>query len=592
MYFHGVSYTSEELANELKKEVVFPEDAKMTIHEVYSWALSRIPTIEAIMATHGYYDAHVDFFVDVRSTPPVIYYNIKPGPLFTLGAFALRAEPAHYGPVAIMAQDIEQFGAKLGMPANKYKIQDAKKAILRKLGDSGFPFAKITGERVVLNRTKKTMLVSFRVRANKLVRYGNIYLEGSSGVKAPFLKRFINWEKGDVYNKSKVENTAQQLMDTGAFKDVYLYLDKQGQHLSDLTPEEIELEQDAPSIMLDMHFNLVPKPATIVRLKASSSEESDAFGFEGARFNSLQRGETIRIDTEFSPIKSKIAPRMLVPNLFGYMGVQSVTSLDLNTEKYPGFSTASVRAKQAFDYTINKYVGLTFGVGFEYCRYPELHISLEDIKPNASWDAFAGVVFRNVDNPIQPTTGWHLKFIGKGSIGMLGHPYRMSRLKTSARFFLPLNRRKTLVWENWLRLFFTPTHTNMAAEPKPSWDIPVHRLFYVGGPRGVRGYRRQPFSRPARDFVLKPHYSMLMCGSQIRYAFNKRFSMAAFVDVGETFEPSYPSVTWPMHYSVGGNARLITDFGALSFTLATALHATPYSTPLEYSIAFSPIWSS
>ena len=57
-----------------------------------------------------------------------------------------------------------------------------------------------------------------------------------------------------------------------------------------------------------------------------------------------------------------------------------------------------------------------------------------------------------------------------------------------------------------------------------------------------------------------------MSGVFVLYSFNKRFSMAAFVDIGETFAAKYPTPTWPMHYSVGGSARLITDFGVLSFS--------------------------
>jgi len=591
MFFHGLHNSPEELLEELKNEIVFPEGSRMTVQEVFSWSLSRIPTLETILAAHGYYDAEVDFFVDVRSTPPIIYWNIKPGKLFTIGAFSIRADPPHRGPVALMAQDIAQFGVKLGMPANKYKVQEVKDAILAKLGESGYPFARITGERIVLNRSKKRMLVAFRVRANKFVRYGNIYLEGDSDITPEFLKRFIDWEKGDRYNKALVERTAQQIMDTGAFKDVMIYLDRNGKNLADLTPEEIENEDDAPSVMIDLYFHLIPRSSSLIRLKGALGVE-DAVGFEGVRFNRLQKGETFRLHTCFSPLRSIIAPRILVPNLFGYMRLQSISGLALGTEKYPGFSTANVELSQAFDYTINKNFGLTFGVGVEYCRYPELHRNLENfVKANSSWDAFAGVVFNNLDNPITPTQGWRIKLLGQASMGIHGFAYKMSRIKTSAHLFVPINKSRRLVWENWVKAFFTPSHTNLSPQNDISWDIPIHRLLYVGGPRGVRGYRRQPFSNPPADLSIDAHYSMIILGSQMRYALNRHFSVAAFVDVGDTFSQGYPTITWPMHYSVGGSARIVTRYGALDFSMSTPLYDTPYASSVEYTLSFTPIWS-
>ena len=158
----------------------------------------------------------IDFFVDVRSDPQIIYFNIQHGPLYTLGAFSIKSDPPHHGPITVLKRDLEKFGIKLGMPANKHSIHEVKEAILEDLGNSGYPFALVTGERIVLNRSKKTMLVFFKIRANKMVRYGNVILEGN-GITGEFLKPFLNWEKGDVYNKEFRRRNRSNAYEYGCF---------------------------------------------------------------------------------------------------------------------------------------------------------------------------------------------------------------------------------------------------------------------------------------------------------------------------------------------------------------------------------------
>ncbi|MCY4414499.1 MAG: BamA/TamA family outer membrane protein [Alphaproteobacteria bacterium] len=592
IFFYGIEGGDEQLKEDLEKEITFPKKASMSSEEVFAWSLSRIPNIETILAGYGYFDAEVDFFVDVRSTPKIIYYNIRLGPLYTIGAFALRADPAHRGPVALMASDIEQFGVSLGMPANKHKILEAKENILRKLGESGFPFATITGEKTVLNRSKKSLLISFRIRANKLVRYGDVFLEGDSDIKPEFLQRFLNWDKGHIYNKAIVDQVAQELMDTGAFKEVVIYLDKQGKEMSNLTPEEIELEDDAPVVTVDIFFHLISKRAAMVRFSGASGDVGEAFGFEGTRFNKFQMGETFYLDALFSAERSHIMPRFLFSNAFGFANVQSLSSLGILSERFQGFSTGVFRAKQTFDYMINDHVAISVGGGLEYARYPEIRPSIGPTDTSiTSFDVFGGIIANYLDSTIHPKSGWKAKALAIGSVGAYGLAYRMSRIKASLRFFTTLNARKSLVWENWTKIYMTPSHMDKRSKKTTPGNIPLHRMCYISGPKGLRGYRRQPFSLTPEDYILTPHYSMLTFGTQLNYYFSKNFSLSAYVDMGKSFEKDYPMLTWPLFYSLGGSARYTTSFGVFSMSLTTPLVETAYTNPVEFGIAFSPIWA-
>ncbi len=586
IFFYGIDKLDPEITEVLEQEITFPEKGVGSVKNVHMWSLSRIPAIETIMASFGYFESHVDFFVDVRSSPQIIYYNIQPGPLYTLGAFSLKSDPPHHGPVTILKNNLKKFGIKLGMPANKYALQDSKKAILEHLGAAGHPFAVIVGERIVTNRTKKTMLVSFKIRANKLVRYGDVILEGG-GVTGEFLKPFLNWNKGDIFNKSAVDETAQLLMNTGIFKSVTIRLCEEGQTMADLTPEEVANESDAPVVMVDIHCHLVPKKATMVQMQGALNSFGGGFGFEGLRHNRLQSGETFYLDCFFGSTHNYISPGFLLTDIFYVIGLQSLSTLNIMVDRFPGFTSARANIRQAFDFAATKNVGISLGVAAEYYTYPEFYPRAQKELSGGAIEVFAGVVGNFLDEPARPTRGWLLKILGTGSIGALGD-YRSSQIKARFEHFTPIGKRSRITWKNWIDLSSTPTHFSTDSDPV-YFDIPPHKLMFLGGPGGLRGFGRQPFAYVPENFEMQPHYSSILFGTQVNYNINKNLSIGAFLDVGETFETHFPTITWPMHYAIGGSAEFYTRFGAFNFTIAAPMREEEFTHPFEFSISFKPL---
>ncbi|UNM06592.1 MAG: hypothetical protein H6925_02655 [Holosporaceae bacterium] len=88
-------------------------------------AQQDLVNIQKSLAKFGYFDADLDYFVDIRMDPVIVYVKVKLNTQYTIGAFKFKSDPPNNTAVHVLEQDIKRVGVVLGQPALRKTIQKA-----------------------------------------------------------------------------------------------------------------------------------------------------------------------------------------------------------------------------------------------------------------------------------------------------------------------------------------------------------------------------------------------------------------------------------------------------------------------------------
>ena len=93
-------------------------------------------------------------------------------------------------------------------------------ALVAALGDSGHPFAKAADRRVEIDKDTHTMDVTYNLDPGPVMRFGPPAIEGLERLNPAYVEGRIRWQRGEIYDASKVEETRRALIESGLFSTV------------------------------------------------------------------------------------------------------------------------------------------------------------------------------------------------------------------------------------------------------------------------------------------------------------------------------------------------------------------------------------
>ncbi len=125
------------------------------------------------------------------------------------------------------------------------KYQEDKKKLLSYYHKEGFRDAEVVSDSIYYSPERKDMFIELWVREGIRYYFGDITWEGNQLYNADQLSNFLDFKKGQVYNKEKIEKAVFERIGSLYYDSGYIY--------AQITPQEKPVTNDT----VDIHFRVV-----------------------------------------------------------------------------------------------------------------------------------------------------------------------------------------------------------------------------------------------------------------------------------------------------------------------------------------------
>lgn len=181
-----------------------------------------IDTIRKILRSRGYYKGTVEVAVvpppdDKPDDPAVVTFTVDPGPVFTLARHDLALQDPSGTAPALSAAEL---GSPVGGPAAAAEIVDAETAAVDRLQRRGFPYAERGKRRAVADLEGATLEIDTPIATGPAALFGPVLFEGLADVRARYLRTYIPWTDGDIFDLEDLRTYQQALLGTDLFDTV------------------------------------------------------------------------------------------------------------------------------------------------------------------------------------------------------------------------------------------------------------------------------------------------------------------------------------------------------------------------------------
>src|SRR6516165_252086 len=167
----------------------------------------------------GYWGAEFSYDIDTAAEPAKVTVAVKPGPLYHVAS--VKVVGADGQPLSIL-HDEKKLPLKPGDPARTAPVVATEAALLATLGDSGHPFAKVENRRVEIDKDTQTMDVTYTLDPGRVMRFGPPEIKRLERLDPDYVEGRIRWQRGEIYDASKVEETRRALIESGLFSTVQI----------------------------------------------------------------------------------------------------------------------------------------------------------------------------------------------------------------------------------------------------------------------------------------------------------------------------------------------------------------------------------
>lgn len=527
-------------------------------HDPASFAALRDRTrrdlarLKTVLESEGYYDAALDETIDREAEPYRVTVRIRPATRYVFAPAIVMPPAGIPAPAAWDSAEAAQHGLLTGAPARAETILDAEAAIVAARRQSGWPFARVTDRKVVVDTATKRVTVTYTLDPGPLCRFGRVTIAGLNHLDSSYVRRRVLWLEGAPYDQRIVDKTRRELIASSLFSVVAI------------TPER----PPRPGEPADMTITLkerVPRSVTFgggydtsQGLEASASwEHRNLFG--GA--------QDIKTEATAGQSKNAVSVDYRRPDFFA-VNEDLVASVGFDNELLDAFHTIAQQASLGFDWRLRPTLEFQASIMADHARINEITDSrtytLVGLPLVAKWD--------NSDDPLNPTAGYRLNVTGTPYLGALGSQLTFFQIEATGTTYRKLDADAAYVLAAQT-MIGTTAGASLNAIPKD------HR-FYAGGGGSVRGFGFQKAG--PQDIYSNPigGRSLFETSLELRIRVSDRVGLVPFADVGSDYANAVPDLS-SLYEGFGLGIRYFSAIGPVRLDLATPMNPHRSDSPIQ-----------
>lgn len=502
----------------------------------------------------GYYDAKVDTILQNPAENEYrLLVGIFPGTPVRVTDISVRVIGPGANEKAL--QRIEKsFRFRKGDILVHSSYEREKGRLQSKARELGYLDATFRVHEILVTRAKASARISLELDTGRQYRFGETLFTGAPQYPQRFLRRYLDYQSGEIFSEKKLGQTQINLSTSDRFKGVLL------------TPER----EDAHDSIMPVLAQLTPLPR--IRLRPGIGYGTDTGVRGSVRYkdvNLFHLGHELNAEINISQHLQGIAAGYLAPS---YRDIKSSLGLQVNfqREDTDTYTNRLVSLEGTWNQTLQREQLLTVYVKPQWEDYTV------GLQKSSSILILPGIRFtsRHFDDPIRPRKGYGFILEARGTHQVLGSSTGLLQFIAEGHTVIPLPWRLSII---------NRVKAGMTFQNEPLKELPVSLRFFAGGARSVRGYAYQSLGPKDITGKVIGGKNLLTTSVELERKLFKDWAIAAFFDAGNAFDsPSHLR----LYKGAGLGVRYFTPVGALQLDLARQIAVDNPAYRVYFSVGF------
>ena len=511
----------------------------------------------------GYWDAEFSYDLDTDADPAKVTVKVAPGPLYHVAAVTVLGPDGQ--PLSISPGEAK-LPLKPGDPARTAPVVATETALLTALNDSGHPFAKVENRRVEIDKSAQTMDVTYTLDRGPVEHFGPVTVEGLERLDPAYVEGRVRWQRGGLYEASKVEETRRALIESGLFSTVRIT------PMADPdNPEDVRMTIDATE---RLHRTIG------VGLAYNTSQGAGARAFWENR-NLFGNAESLRVAAEAGQQIAGFRANFRKPD-FLTIDQDLLASAEIVNDTPIAYHSRRGVVLVGLERRFSP--NLTAGTGLQGTKanvVPEANPNpLTAAAPTQHYSLIgipAYLKLDETDSLLNPTRGYRAQLSVTPAHTVSGPNLTFVSNLVAGSTYWGLGAEQGTILAGKLAV--------ASVDGAPLFPLPADQRIYAGGGGSIRPYGYQ-LAGPL-DIGNKPigGRSSLVLNLEARIKITENIGIVPFVDAGSYYESPVPQLGRTLLYGVGLGLRYYTAFGPLRLDLATPMHKRNADSPIQIYIS-------
>ena len=395
--------------------------------------------------------------------------------------------------------------------------------------------------------------IRYTVQPGPLSYVGETHISGNNNVSEKFIRKQLKYNEGELYDKSQLDRTRQNLYNLQLFRVVSVLPEREPQTQKSPIPVNIYLEE---------------APRLTTRFGVGYGTEDKFRTFLDLNYRGFLGGaRRINLYVKHSALEPySVRLRWIQPRFMGFSSTISVNPF-LVRNKEPGYDTRTfgVNIPVTYPFSPSATGKITY-----YLENVRQNIEAGDSEfLNSESDKFlynkSGIllsgIFNNSTPSFSPEKGINFSMSCKVNGYLFGSDFNYTGLWSDFRIYRKLGDAVLA-----FRLM-----AGGISSADSSGFIPVEDRFYAGGSNSIRGWNRAELGPKRESGSPVGGKSVVEGNVEIRYPVVWRLSLVAFIEAGNVWEKSWTYDFNNLGYAAGTGLRIETPIGPVRFDLGVPL---------------------
>lgn len=493
-----------------------------------------------VLRSQGYYDGEIGFALDEASVPAAVTVRVSPGEPYALSIYRIRfVEDAQSAPPE--APPAEALGLRLGTRTQAADLVTAEVRLLNRLRNEGWALARRVDREIVVDHRTRTVQVDVLIDPDLRARFGRVSIEGLDRTDEDYLRQWISWSQGDLYDESKVDQLRRDLQELGLFEVVEVK-----------TAEEFDERGELP-----VHIRVSEARPRSVGFGVGYSTDRGIGGKVFWRHRNLfGRDEDLEAALNADLLQQSLEIEFASPHL-GRRDRRLYATARVSRDDTEAFEGVESTMTAGLRWPLRDRWSASLGGLMEFSDLTDRSSD----KTSILFGVPGSLRYGGADDELDPTEGWNLDltltpFAGRSD----DQPLLFGSVGAVARGYYPIDPEGRFVLAGRLAVG--------SAFGEETQDVPANQRLYAGGGGSIRGYAFQ--SVGPLDSLDNPlgGRSRIELSGEVRARVWKEFAVVSFVDAGNVFDSAYPDFAEPLQWAAGLGIRYHTSVGPLRFDIA------------------------